>query len=39
MEPSTKHYLEATAPRPVPESDVTLGAAVGGPAAGAEGRR
>jgi NADH-quinone oxidoreductase subunit M len=39
MEPSTKHYLEATAPRAVPESDVTLGAAVGGPAAVAEGRR
>jgi NADH-quinone oxidoreductase subunit M len=40
MEPATKHYLEATAPRPAPESDMTLGAAVGGAAAGeAEDRR
>jgi NADH-quinone oxidoreductase subunit M len=45
MEPATKRYLEATAPRPVPESDVTLGAAVGGsaipgaPVGGAEDRR
>jgi NADH-quinone oxidoreductase subunit M len=40
MEPATKHYLEATAPRPVPETDMTLGAAVGGTAVGgAENRR
>ncbi len=33
MEPATKRYLEATAPRPVPESDVSLGAAANGAAA------
>src|SRR5580765_492823 len=34
MEPATKHYLEAIAPRPVPETDMTRGAAVGGAAVG-----
>jgi hypothetical protein len=40
MEPATRHYLEATAQRPRPATDVTLGAPAGGTAVGsAESRR
>ena len=40
MEPATRHYLEAAAPRPRPATDVTLGPPAGGTSGGSvESRR